>query len=79
MGDDETSIAAKRVFGIGDPLLIDRRAHELVDACRVPLEVLDLALYNWGQGPDASRVTLGAGEQAGEETVRERVGAALGV
>ena len=39
----ETTLAAKRVFGIGDPLLLDRRAVALAEA-RVPLEALDLAL-----------------------------------
>jgi len=78
LGDDETTIAAKRVFGIGDPLLIDRRARELVDACQVPLEALDLALFNWARPPGRQRATLGAGEQAPDESVREGSAAALG-
>ena len=79
LGDDDTSVAAKRVFGIGDPLLIDRRARELVDATQAPLQSLDLALANWGRSPDAPRVTLGVGELRPDESVRDRGLAALGV
>ncbi|HEX4467874.1 MAG TPA: hypothetical protein VH025_11865 [Solirubrobacteraceae bacterium] len=42
-----TMLAAKRVFGIGDPILLERRAVALADACSVPVEALDLALFNW--------------------------------
>jgi hypothetical protein len=55
-GEDATTLAAKRVFGIGDPLLIDRRAAALAEAASVPFEALDLALWNWGA---AERATLG--------------------
>jgi hypothetical protein len=76
---DEASIAAKRVFGIGDPMLIDRRATELVEACEVPFEALDLALYNWQAGEDG-RATLGAGPAARSDAVHaERAASALGV
>ncbi len=82
LGDDETTIAAKRVFGIGDPLLIDRRARALVDACEVPLEALDLALFNWarphGLPAGQQRATLGTGGQDPDESVRGRSLAALG-
>jgi hypothetical protein len=61
LGDDATTLAAKRVFGIGDPILLGRRAAELADEAQVPLEALDVALFNWGQ-PIAGRVTFGAGE-----------------
>jgi hypothetical protein len=44
---DEVTIAAKRALGIGDPLLLERRAAQLAEACGQPLEALDLALYNW--------------------------------
>jgi hypothetical protein len=46
-GDDPVTVAAKRALGIGDPLLLERRAAELAEASQVPLEALDLALYNW--------------------------------
>ncbi len=46
--DDDTTTAAKRVFGIGDKILLERRARTLADAAEVPIEALDLALFNWG-------------------------------
>ena len=54
VGSDEVTIAAKRLLGIGDPLLLDRRAVALAEACELPLEALDAGLYNWGQGERAS-------------------------
>ena len=76
---DDASIAAKRVFGIADPMLIDRRAAALAEACDVPFEALDLALYNFHSGEEA-RATLGAGPAARADTVRaERAASALGV
>ena len=77
--DDDTAVAAKRVFGIADPLLIDRRAATLAEAAEVPLEALDLALFNWQRGEER-RATLGAGDAAGADTARrERAAAALGL
>jgi hypothetical protein len=61
-GEDESTLAAKRVFGIGDPILLDRRAAALAEASGVPLEVLDLALFNWAA---SERATLGC-RPAGE-------------
>jgi hypothetical protein len=55
-GDNEVTVAAKRALGIGDSLLLERRAAELAVACEVPLEAFDLGLYNWGGGV---RATLG--------------------
>ncbi len=55
-GGDPVTLAAKRVLGIGDPLLLERRAAELAAACGLPLEALDLGFYNWERG---SRATLG--------------------
>jgi hypothetical protein len=49
-GDNSVTVGAKRALGIGDPLLLDRRATELAQACEIPLEALDLALYNWESG-----------------------------
>ncbi|MGI8511026.1 MAG: hypothetical protein ACR2NH_00170, partial [Solirubrobacteraceae bacterium] len=76
-GDDDAVVGAKRVFGIGDPMLIDRRARDLAEACALPFDALDLALYNWQRGGE--RVTLGAGSEALDEEVRERIAAELGV
>jgi hypothetical protein len=60
-GDNEVTLGAKRVLGIGDPLLLERRAFELAQACELPLEALDLGLDNWQTG---TRVTLGLGAEA---------------
>jgi hypothetical protein len=51
------TLAAKRLLGIGDPLLLERRAAQLAQECAVPLEALDLGLYNWDR---ARRATAGA-------------------
>jgi len=56
-GVDELTVqGAKRVFAIGDPLLLERRAGALAHAADVPVEALDLALANWAAG---ERATLG--------------------
>ena len=57
--DDDTTTAAKRVFGIGDKILLERRARTLADAAEVPIEALDLALFNWG-ARGGTRATCGA-------------------
>jgi hypothetical protein len=75
-GDDATTLAAKRVFGIGDSILLGRRAIDLATEAGVPAEALDLALFNWGQ-PSGGRVTLGAGEA--DEGLRASAAEALGV
>ena len=75
-GDDATTLAAKRVFGIGDPMLLSRRANDLAEEAGVPVEALDLALFNWGQ-PSGARVTMGAGEASPD--LRATAAAALGV
>lgn len=58
-GDDQTAIGAKRVFGIADLFLLEKRSAELADAAGVPLEALDLALHNWSRPPEG-RATMGA-------------------
>jgi hypothetical protein len=75
--EDDTAVAAKRVFGIADPLLIDRRAIALAQACEAPLEALDLALFNWQRG-EAGRATLAAGALATAQAAT-RAADALGV
>ncbi len=52
-GDDAVTLASKRVLGIGDKLLLERRAVELAQALGVPLEALDLGLFNWERGTRA--------------------------
>jgi hypothetical protein len=52
-GENEVTVAAKRALGIGDPLLLERRAADLAQACSLPLEALDVGLYNWERGERA--------------------------
>lgn len=73
---DDTAVGAKRALGIADPLLLDRRAIELAEACEVALEALDVALFNWQRG---ERARLGAPLHALDESVRERAATALDV
>jgi hypothetical protein len=47
VGGDRVTLAAKRILGIGDPLLLQRRAEELAEACELPIEALDLGFFNW--------------------------------
>ena len=55
-GNDHVTLAAKRVLGIGDVMLLERRAADLAAACELPLEALDLGFDNWERG---SRAGLG--------------------
>jgi Alpha-glutamyl/putrescinyl thymine pyrophosphorylase clade 3 len=74
--DDPTTLAAKRVFGIGDPLLLERRAAALAEAVAVPVETLDLALANWAS---PERATMGVPPQTSDSGALERAGDALGL
>jgi hypothetical protein len=84
-GPDETTVAAKRVFGIADTLLLERRAADLAAAGEVPLAALDLALWNWnrparpGSAGDRERATLGAPALAPDADAYARTAAALGL
>lgn len=75
--DDATTVAAKRVFGIGDKMLLERRARELADAVELPIEALDLALFNWA-APPAGRATYGSRVEV-HDGEREAIAAVLGV
>ena len=75
-GDDPTTLAGKRVFGIGDPLLLERRAAALAEVAGVPIEALDLALANWA-APE--RATAGFASDEGYEGPATGAMAALGV
>jgi hypothetical protein len=55
-GTDEVTVGAKRVFGIGDSLILEARASAFARACDLPLAALDLGLYNWQRG---ERIHLG--------------------
>jgi hypothetical protein len=76
---DQTLEAAKRVFGIGDPMHLERRAKTLAEAISTPIEALDLALWNWSPTADAERVTLGAPASTHDAHAAERALAALGL
>jgi hypothetical protein len=75
-GEDATVLAAKRVFAIGDALLLERRAQALAEAVEIPLAALDLALANWGVG---ERATLGFSAETADEDTLRRARLALGV
>lgn len=60
-GANDVTVGAKRALGIGDPLLLERRASDLAQACGVALAALDLGLHNWQR---AERATLGLGPDA---------------
>lgn len=53
---DPVLIAAKRVFGIGDPLLLQRRLRAACDAAGVPVAAADVALWNWAATAPEDRV-----------------------
>jgi hypothetical protein len=74
--DDPTTLAAKRVFGIGDPLLLERRAAALAEAASIPIEALDLALANW---LSPQRASVGCPPDTQDDAAFERAGDALGI
>jgi hypothetical protein len=73
---DPTPQAAKRIFGIGDPIHIERRAQALAQALSTPIEALDLALANWSS---EERITLGFPADTNDAHAVERARAALEV
>ncbi len=74
--EDPTPQAAKRVFGIGDPIHIERRAATLAQVLSTPIEALDLAFANWSS---EERVTLGFPADTNDVHAVERAEAALEV
>jgi hypothetical protein len=74
---DAATVAAKRVFGIGDGFLLERRATDLAEAAQVPLSALDLALFNFGQ-PEQARATMGSTAEP-DAGLCEQVERALGL
>jgi hypothetical protein len=76
-GSDPVTLAAKRLLGIGDPLLLDRRAAALARAGGIELEALDVAFYNWERG---ERATLGVDPAVEPDSgTLEQTQAALGL
>ena len=74
---DPTTVAAKRVFGIGDAFMLEQRAAALAEAAEVPLAALDLALFNFGQ-PEPARATMGS-SAAPDPQLTDRIESTLGV
>ena len=74
---DPAVIAAKRVFGIGERFLMERRAADLATEADVPLDAFDLALFNFGQ-PEDARATMGSTAEPDVE-LQDRVERALGL
>jgi hypothetical protein len=74
---DQATLSAKRIFGIGDAFLLERRSSDLAEVAGVPVAALDLALYNFGQ-PENGRATMGARADA-DPDVQARVEASLGL
>lgn len=73
---EDTNVAAKRVFGIGDPLLLERRALDLAEAAELPLAALDVGLWNWSR---PSRATLGMPDAEPDADAYTGVATALGL
>jgi len=75
--NNNVTVAAKRALGIGDPMLLERRATNLAQATGVDLGALDLAFGNWERG---QRVRLGLDpELEPDENVLGTVTHALGL
>jgi hypothetical protein len=72
--NDDTTVAAKRVFGIGDRMNLERRVNALVEAAGVPFEALDLALPNWAAG---RRMALGVPPETSDPAAEAAMLAAL--
>ena len=74
---DPTMLAAKRVFGMGDAVILRQRSAALASEVGVPIESLDLALVNWAR-PDDERITGGVAVE-GDADTQARVERVLGV
>jgi len=72
--DDPVTRAAKRVFGIGDRLTLERRAGELAAAAQAPIEALDLALENWARSERITQGVRGVDDDADELRARAALG-----
>lgn len=72
--DEQTTLAAKRVLGVGEPIYLERRAIAFAKELSVSIDVLDLAFANWGAG---ERATLGVRADTVDSLTLERVRDAL--
>jgi hypothetical protein len=68
--EDLTTVAAKRVLAVGDPIYLERRASAFARDIDVPIDALDLAFANWGAG---ERATLGFKPDVIDRHALERV------
>jgi hypothetical protein len=75
---DPVALAAKRILGIGDPVLLQRRQRELAHGVGVPVETLDLAFYNWSLPVDEERYVSGS-DATVNEAERDGIATALGL
>jgi hypothetical protein len=75
--DDQVTLAAKRVFAIGDRLTLERRARELAAAAGVAIEALDLALENWARSDRITQGFAGADLHGADEQASAGAAAAL--
>jgi hypothetical protein len=76
-GSDVVTLGAKRILGIGDSLLLERRAGDLAAACGLPLEALDVGFYNWERGTRSS-LGMAPGDEP-DPAALESARAALGL
>jgi hypothetical protein len=74
--EDATMLAAKRIFAIGDPLLLERRARALADGVALPMAALELALANWQR---EQRATLGFPSETTDDEALQLAREALGL
>jgi hypothetical protein len=75
---DPVALSAKRILGIGDPVLLQRRQRELAHGVGIPVETLDLAFYNWAAPADAERYVAGS-DAVVDEAERDTIATALGL
>jgi hypothetical protein len=73
---DTVLAAAKRAFGIGETLLLERRAMLLAEESAVPVAALELALFNWFA---PARACLGFPEDLCDSEALGRAEGALGL
>ncbi len=74
--DDDATVAAKRIFGIGDRHNLERRARTLAESAGIELDSLDLALANWAA---TERATMGFEADVADAAAGARTLAALGL
>jgi hypothetical protein len=77
--NDDATNAAKRVFGIGDPILLNRRASELMEEAEIPMGALDLALVNLDRPAGRPRLLVGASADVTDADAWARAASALRV